>query len=265
MVFEPTTIPDARVAPESTREGELLAAAALTRHRTGSMSAAAPPDQVASADAPAPEAESIALWRETRAGDEASRRRLLALCYGELRRLARRLLAHDSASAKLQPTELANEVALRVLKLERMHWNDRAHFLATAATIMRQALIDEVRRFRANKRQAPPVYTTLFEHGVRTIELDIERLDASLRRLAAISPERARLVELRFFVGLTIDETAEALGSSSATVKRSWDVARAWLQRDMRVTADSTAATGSPAGKLQNPAESGSPLAESAR
>jgi RNA polymerase sigma factor (TIGR02999 family) len=173
------------------------------------------------------------LWREARAGSQPAREQLLEMCYSELRMLARRLLAGDSSSYRLQPTELANEAALRVLKLDRMEWNDRAHFLATAATVMRQALIDEVRRFRADKRTPVDILTTLIDTGVGTAELDLERLDESLRRLAAVSPDRARLVELRFFVGLTVDATAEVLGSSAATVKRQWDAARAWLLRDL--------------------------------
>jgi RNA polymerase sigma factor (TIGR02999 family) len=162
-----------------------------------------------------------------------TREELLQLCYQELRTLAHRMLAGDSASFRLQPTELANEAVLRVLKLERMNWKDRAHFLATAATIMRQALLDEVRKFRAGKRQAPQVMTTWFDPGVATIDLDLERLDGALTRLAQVSPERARLVELRFFAGLTIDETSDVLQISPATVKRQWDAARAWLLRDV--------------------------------
>lgn len=177
--------------------------------------------------------EATGLWREARAGAIPARDRLLELCYSELRRLARRMLAGDAASLRMQPTELANEAAIRVLKLDLMNWQDRAHFLATAATVMRQALLDEVRRFRAEKRQLPAVFTTLFDHGVATIELDLEKLDHSLQRLAAVSAERARLVELRFFVGLTVEETADVLGISAATVKRQWDVARAWLLRDI--------------------------------
>jgi len=173
------------------------------------------------------------LWREARSGSQPAREQLLEMCYSELRMLARRLLAGDSSSYRLQPTELANEAALRVLKLDRMEWNDRAHFLATAATVMRQALIDEVRRFRADKRTPVDVLTTLIDTGVGTAELDLERLDESLRRLAEVSPDRARLVELRFFVGLTVEATAEVLGSSAATVKRQWDAARAWLLRDL--------------------------------
>ena len=177
--------------------------------------------------------EAGVLWREARDGVVPARDRLLEMCYAELRKLARRMLAGDSASFHMQPPELANEAAIRVLKLDVMKWQDRAHFLATAATVMRQALLDEVRRFRAEKRQLPAVFTTLFEEGVATIDLDLEKLDQSLRRLATVSAERARLVELRFFVGLTIEETAGVLEISPATVKRQWDVARAWLLRDI--------------------------------
>jgi RNA polymerase sigma factor (TIGR02999 family) len=180
--------------------------------------------------------EPLRLWEEARSGSEPARERLLAMCYSELRMLARRMLVGDSSSVRLQPTELANEAALRILKLDRMEWNDRAHFLATAATVMRQALLDEVRRFRAEKRQAPPVVTTLIDPGIHTTDLDLERLDNSLQRLWQVSPERGRLVELRFFVGLTIEQTADVLGSSPATVKRQWDAARAWLLRDLTRT-----------------------------
>jgi len=176
----------------------------------------------------------VALWQAARAGSAEARDRLLELCYSELRGLARRMLAGDSVSSRLQPTELANEAAVRVLRLDRMEWRDLAHFLATAATVMRQALLDEVRRFRADKRQMPPVMTTFVDPGIPTIELDLERMDASLRRLAAVLPENARLVELRFFVGLTIEGCADALGISAATVKRRWDASRAWLLRDLQ-------------------------------
>jgi RNA polymerase sigma factor (TIGR02999 family) len=185
-------------------------------------------------EAPALTAEdAAALWREAIAGSAASRDRLLELCYAELRRLASRMLSQDSASYRLQPTELANEAALRVMRLDRMEFTDRAHFLATAATVMRQALLDEVRKFRAAKRQAPAIMTTWIDPGVATVDFDLERLDRSLQRFVEVSPERARLVELRFFAGLTIEETAVALGISPATVKRQWESSRAWLLRDL--------------------------------
>jgi RNA polymerase sigma factor (TIGR02999 family) len=178
-------------------------------------------------------AESDALLQATLDGSGHARDQLLALCYAELRSIARRILAGDASSYRWQPTELVNEAVLRVLKLDRMQWKDRAHFLGTAATVMRQTLLDEVRRFHASKRQRPAVVTTWFDAGVATIDLDLERLDRSLNRLAEISPDRARLVELRFFVGLTIEETADVLGISTPTVKRQWDAARAWLLRDL--------------------------------
>jgi RNA polymerase sigma factor (TIGR02999 family) len=184
-------------------------------------------------DEPASSEDVAALWRDSVAGSNAARDRLLELCYTELRSLARRMLAQDAASYRLQPTELANEAALRVLRLDRMQFVDRAHFLATAATVMRQALLDEVRRFRAAKRQAPVVMTTWIDPGIATVELDLDRLDRSLQRFVEVSPERARLVELRFFAGLTIDETADVLEISPATVKRQWESSRAWLLRDM--------------------------------
>jgi RNA polymerase sigma factor (TIGR02999 family) len=181
----------------------------------------------------APDPGAAVLWRDSQKGSVAARERLLELCYDELRQLARRMLAGDSASARLQPTDLVHDALLRLLRLDRMEYADRTHFLATAATVMRQALLDEVRRFRAQKRQAPAVLTTWFDGGVATIELDLEHLDRSLDRFSKVSPERARMVELRFFAGLTIDETAGVLGISPATVKRQWDAARAWLLRDM--------------------------------
>ncbi len=167
------------------------------------------------------------------AGSVTARERLLEVCYTELRQIARRMLVGDSASVRLQPTDLVHDAVLRLLRLDRMEWVDRAHFLATAATVMRQALLDEVRRFRAQKRQTPSAVTTWFDSGVATVELDLERLDRSLTRFSEVAPDRARLVELRFFAGLTIDETAGTLGISAATVKRQWDAARAWLLRDM--------------------------------
>ena len=186
-----------------------------------------------SSDAAARSGEAELLWQDARIGVESASGRLLELCYAELRGIARRMLSGDQAARRLQPTELAHEAALRLLKFDRMQWKDRAHFLATAARVMRQALLDEVRRYHADKRQAPPAVTTVFDAGVSTMELDLVALDLSLQRLEAVSAERARLVELRFFVGLSIEEVAEVLGSSSATVKRQWDAARAWLLRDL--------------------------------
>jgi RNA polymerase sigma factor (TIGR02999 family) len=173
----------------------------------------------------------MALLRAARSGHDDARRALLGLCYTELRRLAHRLLHGDAPLPRLQPSELVHEAARRVLDLDRMEWRDRAHFLAIVVPLMRQALVDEVRRFRAGRPAAAPVLTSMSDPGDAALDLELEPLDAALRELQAIDPERARLVELRLFAGLTIEEAAEVLELSPATLKRRWDVSRAWLLR----------------------------------
>ncbi len=159
---------------------------------------------------------------------------LLTEYYAELRNIARRVLGQDSGKLLLQPTELAHEAAMRLIKLERMRFQDINHFLATAARVMRQVLLDEVRRARAQKRQAPAVLT-LWPDAVPTeTGFDIEALDAALDRLQAVSPERARVVELRFYTGLSMEEIAQVSGVSDRTVKRQWRAARAWLLNELQ-------------------------------
>lgn len=152
--------------------------------------------------------------------------------YDEYRRLARNVLSGDSARAYLQPTELAHEAAIRLFRLERMDIAGRTHFLSLSARVMRQVLIDEVRRFRAQKRQAPPVVTQWPEDQARPV-FDLEAFDESLKRLYEVDPERARIVELRFYGGLTLEEIADTGEVSLSTVKRQWRVARAWLLNDL--------------------------------
>jgi RNA polymerase sigma factor (TIGR02999 family) len=157
---------------------------------------------------------------------------MLERYYVEYRQLARKVLGRDSASAYIQPTELAHEAALRVFKLDRMDIAGRTHFLSLSARVMRQVLIDEVRRFRAQKRQAPPVVTQWNVEPAPSA-FDIEDFHEALKRLEDIDPERARIVEQRFFAGLTIEEIAAASGVSESTVKRQWRVARAWLLNEL--------------------------------
>lgn len=185
--------------------------------------------------ADAPGGESVeALWSGFVGGSAADRDRLLARYYDEFRGVARRVLRDDAAQLALQPTDLAHEAALRILKLDRIDWQGRTHFLALSARVMRQVLLDEVRRFRAAKRQAPPVTTQWYdEPSVTTTSLDVEALDAALTRLEAIDPGRARVVELRFFVGLSLEEIAAEQGISESTVKRQWRSARAWLLKEL--------------------------------
>jgi RNA polymerase sigma factor (TIGR02999 family) len=159
--------------------------------------------------------------------------RLLSLYYSEIRAIAHRIMTRDNASMLLQPTELAHEAAMRLMKLDRMSWNSAPHFLATAARVMRQALLDEVRRALAQKRQNAPLLTVWPDREATEPGFDLEALDRALTRLESISPERARVVELRFFGGLTLEEIAEVQAVSLSTIKRQWQVARIWLMAEL--------------------------------
>lgn len=160
----------------------------------------------------------------------SDRDQMLGEVYDELRAAAARMLRRDAPALTLQPTELVNEAALRIVRLDRMTFKDRQHFFATSARIMRQAMMDAVRSRRRAKRQTPAI---VFENdepfGSRGSSVDVELLDSALTRLEQTAPELARIVELRFFVGLGLEEIAEALGLSHTTVKRRWKTARLWL------------------------------------
>ncbi len=154
------------------------------------------------------------------------RERLLSDVYDELRAAASRMLRRDAVQLTMQPTELVNEAALRIVRLERMSWNDRQHFFATGARIMRQAMMDAIRSRQRLKRQ---IVMFAPDEAGENAGIDVESLDHALTRLEAVSPELAQIVELRFFVGLRPDEIAMVLGSSESTVKRRWQTARLWL------------------------------------
>lgn len=160
--------------------------------------------------------------------------------YSELRTIASRRLANEHAG-DLQPSALVNEAYLRLIDMNRIQWQNRAHFLAMSAKIMRDILIDEARKRNAAKRDGG-VQVTLSGLSVANDDLKTNALmiHELLERLAEIDPDRARLVELRFFGGLTIEETAEVLAVSSATVKRSWDVSRGWLYKEINKQRQST-------------------------
>ncbi|MEL6869542.1 MAG: ECF-type sigma factor [Pseudomonadota bacterium] len=172
-------------------------------------------------------------------GDNAVRGELLGRVYSELRAIAARHLSGERAGALVQPTALVNEAYLKLSGLDRMQWQSRSHFLAMAARMMREYLVDEARRRVASKRDGG-VQVTLQDVDARedSPRTDMLALNEALERLAKADPDRALLVELRFFGGLTVDETAEVLGRSPATVKRHWQVARAWLFREMASGAD---------------------------
>jgi RNA polymerase sigma factor (TIGR02999 family) len=167
--------------------------------------------------------------------DRQSLDSLLPVVYQELRRLAAAYIRHEKPGQTLQPTALVHEAYLRLMKDRPDRWQNRAHFCAIAAHSMRQILIERARARNAQKRWGDKARITLEEQLVQGGErsVDLLALDQAIERLAALDPEQAQIVELRFFGGLTVEETAEALGISPATVKRHWTVARAWLAREL--------------------------------
>jgi RNA polymerase sigma factor (TIGR02999 family) len=155
--------------------------------------------------------------------------RVLECCYDDMRRLARRMVAGDSLRIVFQPTDLANEAVLRLLQSAPVAVQDRGHLLALAARTIRRVLIDEARRQARIKRRRPELLTRL-PGAPPTALISVEDFDAALAALERFSPEHARVVELRFTFGLTVEEAAATLGVAERTVKRRWQAARAWLQ-----------------------------------
>jgi len=188
---------------------------------------------------PTPSAGAVTgLLLEWRRGDAEALARLLPLVYDELRAIAARQLRNERADHTLQPTAVVHEAFLKLVDLPRLQWQDRAHFLAVASRLMRQVLVDYARARETLKRggSAPRIDQSSQAEQTVAIEgeqIDLLALDGALERLAALDAEQAQLVELRFFGGLTIAETAEVLRSSPATVKRDWDTARTWLFREL--------------------------------
>lgn len=164
-----------------------------------------------------------------RAGDTAARDRLVALLYQELRALAGRQFERERGEHTLQPTALVNEAYQRLAALDRIDWQGRAHFIGVAARLMREILIDHARRRQAGKRDGGERVTLFTNLPAQQDALDVLDLENALLRLETIAPDKARVVELRFFGGLSIEDTAEAMELSPATVKRHWQAARVWL------------------------------------
>jgi RNA polymerase sigma factor (TIGR02999 family) len=177
--------------------------------------------------------ELVRAWAE---GDRAALDELLPLLYAELRQLAERYMRQQPSGHTLQATALVHEAYLRLANHEHVEAQSRAQFFALAARAMRSALVDHARRLRAAKRAGRARRLTLAAAGdvaETAPDVDVLALDEALGRLAAFDPEKGRLVELRYFAGLSIEETAEVLGVSPATVKREWRLARAWLGRTL--------------------------------
>lgn len=173
--------------------------------------------------------EATQLLHDWRAGSLEARDRLVALLYGELRGLAVRQFGRERADHTLQPTALVSEAYQRLAALERIDWRDRAHFIGVAARLMREILIDHARRHQAEKRDGGQRVTLFTNLPAQEGALDALALEQALQRLEALAPDKARVVELRFYGGLSIEETAEVMEISPATVKRHWQAARVWL------------------------------------
>ncbi|HZS06793.1 MAG TPA: sigma-70 family RNA polymerase sigma factor [Blastocatellia bacterium] len=169
-------------------------------------------------------------------GDQAALDQLIPLVYEELRRLAKRHLAGEYRRHSLETTVLVNEAYLRLVGAHDVQWQDRAHFFAISARLMRQILVDFARSRRRLKREGAARQVTLDEalNVAEARGADLVALDDALQALAEIDPRKARIVELRFFGGLTNDEIAEVLGISPATIKREWQTAKVWLFHELK-------------------------------
>jgi RNA polymerase sigma factor (TIGR02999 family) len=182
-----------------------------------------------------PSADVTLLLARLKAGDRGALDRLMPLVHDELRRLARAHMRRERAAHTLQATALAHEAYMRMVDLDRIDWRDRAHFFAVAAGVMRRILIDHARKRRAARRGGGAPHVPL-EEGLRLADdrpEELVALDEALERLGAMDPRQARIVELRFFGGLNVEETAAVLEISPRTVKREWAVARAWLKAEL--------------------------------
>ena len=171
----------------------------------------------------------LARWRD---GDRATLDQLIPLVYRELHRVARARLRHQPPGGALQTTALVHETYLRFVNLHRLTLENRTHFFALAARLMRQILVDYSRRARAQKRGGTAIVTAGVDLDAVAVDggtIDVLALNEALEELAALDDRLCRVVELKFFAGLTIDETADALNVSRATVERDWTVAKAWL------------------------------------
>ena len=169
-------------------------------------------------------------WRQ---GDAQALDRLVPLVYDELRRVAHRHLQREPPGHALQATALVHEAYLRLVDVDRLTLKNRAHFFAVAAKLMRQILVDHARRQQADKRGGGATMLSLDDvsPAAQPASVDVLALDQALDALSSIDGPQCRVVELRFFAGLNIDETADALGISPATVEREWTLAKAWLFR----------------------------------
>jgi RNA polymerase sigma factor (TIGR02999 family) len=186
---------------------------------------------------PKPVTQLLFEWRE---GDSAARDKLFSLLYGELKQLARGQMGRERIGHTLQPTALVHELYMRLAAQSGVQWQDRAHFFGIAARVLRQILVDHARTTQSLKRGGDSVRISLDEaiSNLAPRDVDLVLLDDALIKLAQHDPRQCEIVELRFFGGLSIEETAEVTGLSPATVKRDWTIARAWLFREVGGASD---------------------------
>jgi RNA polymerase sigma factor (TIGR02999 family) len=177
-------------------------------------------------------AELLWAWQE---GDEGARDRLVPLVYEELRHLAHRYLRRERPGHALQTTDLVHETYLRLVGQDKVRWENRSHFFGVAAGLMRRILVDHARSLQRRKRGRGWHRVAFDEAAVVSREkaTEILAVDEALRRLESLDARKSRVVELRFFGGLTVEETAQALGTSTATVARDWEAARGWLYHEL--------------------------------
>jgi RNA polymerase sigma factor (TIGR02999 family) len=181
------------------------------------------------------QAELTALLQQVNAGRDDALEQLMPVVYGELRRQAARYLRRERQNHTLQPTALVNEAFLKLIDQRNVRWQNRAHFFGIAAQAMRRIMIDHARTRQRIKRGGVQHAVTLDEAMIagEARSIDVLALDEALTRLAAIDVRQARIVELRYFAQLSVEETAEVTGLSPATVKREWAMARAWLHAEL--------------------------------
>ena len=185
---------------------------------------------------PAPDGEVTLLLTELREGNQEAANRLMPLIYSELRRMAGSYMQRERPGHTLQATALVNEVYMRLAGGESAPWQNRAHFFGIAAHAMREVLLDYARRHIAGKRGGKDAHKVEIDVELRGVSPKIENviaIDEALERLARIDPRQSRLIELRFFAGLSVEEAAEVMGVSPMTIKREWRSAKAWLHREL--------------------------------
>ena len=175
------------------------------------------------------------LLRDWSAGNKQAQEKLFQIVYNELHRQAARALRHEHPGLSLQTTDLIHEAYLRLVDQQHVEWQNRLHFFAIAAKVMRHILVDHARGRQAAKRGGTDIRLPLQE-AMAVLpgqDLDFVALDEALTKLAALDPQQSQVVELRFFSGVSVEETARVLDVSERTVKRDWNVAKAWLRREL--------------------------------